>query len=172
MTSVDDKGDIEDEGSVAEIEDKQGNPVWPLVKRLLQIGLAILILYFVFTLFWTQETLDTLLGINVIYLILAIVVYAAALVVASVRLRMLIRLQQPVSFKSVFWANLYGMLMAEVTPGKTGYLLATLPLERAGVRKSVSLSTIGITQVMDFAQRGVIGVVAIIFFAFSSRPKK
>jgi uncharacterized protein (TIRG00374 family) len=156
----------EDKDPEQEKEDSPQNKYFKLTKRIVQITVAVLLLYLVFDLFWSDATLDTLKNVNVFYFFIAILFHLLALGIVAFRFKMLIDLKVRTPYKKVFWANMYGMLMGEVTPGKSGYFLCVLPLERNGVRKSVSLSCLIIIQVMDFILRGAIGIFAVIYFTF------
>ncbi len=145
-------------------EDSKKNIHWKVIKRIVQLVIAILLLYLVFDLFWSESTLDTLKNVNISFFILAMVFHLIALGVVAYRFKMLIDFKVKTSYKNVYWANLYGMLMGEVTPGKSGYFLCVLPLERKGVKKRISLSCLIIIQVMDFILRGAIGIFAVIYF--------
>jgi uncharacterized protein (TIRG00374 family) len=145
-------------------EESKKSIKWKIIKRTIQVAVAVLLLYLVFDLFWSETTLETLKNVNVIHFILAIVFHLLALGVVAYRFKMLIDFKVKTSYKNVFWANLYGMLMGEVTPGKSGYFLCVLPLERKGVKKRISLSCLIIIQVMDFILRGAIGIFAVIYF--------
>jgi uncharacterized protein (TIRG00374 family) len=145
-------------------EESKKNIHWKVIKRVVQLVVAILLLYLVFDLFWSETTLDTLTNVNITYFILAIAFHLIALSVVAYRFKMLIDFKVKTSYKNVYWANLYGMLMGEVTPGKSGYFLCVLPLERKGVKKRISLSCLIIIQVMDFILRGAIGIFAVIYF--------
>lgn len=135
-----------------------------IILRAVQIIIAFLLLYLVFDIFWSDTTFHTLQNVNLLYLTLAILTYIIALIIAAYRFKMMIELKVKTTLRIVFWGNLYGMLMAEVTPGKSGYFLCTLPLERKGIRKSISLSCLIIIQVIDFVLRGAVGILAVIYF--------
>jgi uncharacterized protein (TIRG00374 family) len=145
-------------------EGSKKNIHWKIIKRVVQLVVAILLLYLVFDLFWSETTLDTLKNVNISFFILAIAFHLIALGVVAYRFKMLIDFKVKTSYKNVFWANLYGMLMGEFTPGKSGYFLCVLPLQRKGVKKRISLSCLIIIQVMDFILRGAIGIFAVIYF--------
>ncbi|UCE39235.1 MAG: flippase-like domain-containing protein [Thermoplasmata archaeon] len=153
-----------EEEKAQENSDNQKSKYIKIIKRVVQIVIAVLLLYLVFDLFWTETTLDTLRNVNVSFFILAIVFHLIALGVVAYRFKMLIEFKVKTTYKNVYWANLYGMLMGEVTPGKSGYFLCVLPLERKGIKKRISLSCLIIIQVMDFILRGAIGIFAVIYF--------
>lgn len=136
-----------------------------MMRRLIQIAITILLLYLIYTLFWSDATIETFQQINYLYLALAVFFYLVALAVVGYRFKMVVETQTKTTFKDTFWCNLYGMLMGEVTPGKVGYILCIFPLEKRGVSKTISLSCITITQIMDFILRGIIGICAILYLA-------
>lgn len=135
------------------------------IRLVVQAVVAVLLMFLVIDLFWSESTLETLRNVNIFYFILAMVIHLVALAIVALRFKMLIELKVKTRYRHVFWANLYGMLMGEVTPGKSGYFLCVLPLERRGIKKRVSLSCLVIIQVMDFILRGAVGICAVIYFS-------
>lgn len=145
-------------------DNSKGKRYNKIIKRTLQIVIAILLLYLVFDLFWSETTLETLRNVNLLFFMLAILFHILAMAIVAFRFKMLIEFKTKTKFKHVFWANMYGMLMGEITPGKSGYFLCVLPLERKGIQKRISFSCLIIIQVMDFILRGAVGIFAVIYF--------
>ncbi len=103
------------------------------------------------------------------WLIPALLFYLLGLCAVSWRLKLIFSdLNVEFLFSKIFWANMLGMLLAEITPGKIGYLSVTAPLyKEKKTHKGKILTVIVATQVLDFLLRFSLAIVLILYFILS-----
>jgi glycosyltransferase 2 family protein len=107
---------------------------------------------------------DTILTLNIEYLLLAFLMYFGINVFFTVRLRrVLAKNGVKTTFGKTLLAQYAGMLTSDVTPGRSGYILTPVYLRDQDVPASKGLSSILGIQTFEFLIKVIGGVGAIIF---------
>ncbi|MCK4247353.1 MAG: flippase-like domain-containing protein [Methanomicrobia archaeon] len=133
-----------------------------IVKFLVGVGILVLIVVNL----GYENLVNILTRISYIWLIPAALSYILGLCLVSWRLNLMFSgIQMHFLFSKLFWSNMLGMLLAEITPGKVGYLSVTVPLsqEKPEHKKEI-LAVILATQVLDFLLRFSLAIVLIAYF--------
>jgi glycosyltransferase 2 family protein len=107
---------------------------------------------------------NTILTVNVTFLILAFLMYFGINLFFAIRLRrVLAKDGVKTSFGKTLLAQYAGMLTSDVTPGRSGYILTPVYLRDQNVPASKGLSAILGIQTIEFLLKVVGGVGAVIY---------
>jgi uncharacterized protein (TIRG00374 family) len=107
---------------------------------------------------------NTVLTINVEYLLLAFLMYFGINLLFTVRLRRVLgKAGVKTSFGKTLLAQYAGMLTSDVTPGRSGYILTPVYLRDQNVPASKGLSSVLGIQTIEFLAKVVGGVGAVIY---------
>lgn len=107
---------------------------------------------------------QTILKVNVTYLLLAFLMYFGINVFFAIRIRRVLAKDGiKTSFGKTLLAQYAGMLTSDVTPGRSGYILTPIYLMDQKIPTSKSLSTILGIQTIEFFLKVVGGVGAVIY---------
>lgn len=107
---------------------------------------------------------NTVLTLNIGYLILAFVMYFGINVIFTIRLRRVLAKDNiKTSFGKTLLAQYAGMLTSDVTPGRSGYILTPVYLRDQNIPSSKSLSTILGIQTIEFLVKVIGGLGAVIY---------
>ena len=108
--------------------------------------------------------INTILTINVTYLLLAFLMYFGINLFFTVRLRYVLNKDGvKTSFGKTLLAQYAGMLTSDVTPGRSGYILTPVYLRDQSVPTSKSLSSVLGIQTIEFLVKVIGGVGAAVY---------
>ncbi|VVB95619.1 Lysylphosphatidylglycerol synthase TM region [uncultured archaeon] len=135
----------------------------------LRIFVPIIIGILIITLILTQidlgKVLSALKKTNLTYLILACLSYLCLdFVLASRLFYLLKKIGYHINYSSVFFSHIGGMIVGDITPGRSGYFLTPSILKKnAGTRVTDGMACIFAPQAIEFILK-VGGAVAAIFY--------
>ena len=100
-------------------------------------------------------------NVSYIWLIPAMFSYLLGLILVSWRLNLMFSgIGLRFLYSKIFWSTMLGMLFAEITPGKVGYLSVAVPLSKEKPdHKEEIVSVILATQALDFLLRFSLAIV-------------
>jgi len=128
------------------------------------VGIAIVLWLLQFT--GVKEVLDIILGLNLVYVILASFLFITASIMVSAALFVpLKRSGQGSSFRNVIMASFGGLLIGDITPARSGYFLTPFILNKID-NTSVESSMTGVVTVgvVNFFAKAVISSIALAYF--------
>jgi uncharacterized protein (TIRG00374 family) len=115
---------------------------------------------------------NTIITLNIGYLILAFVMYFGINLFFTIRLRRVLAKDHiKTSFGKTLLAQYAGMLTSDVTPGRSGYILTPVYLRDQNIPSSKSLSSILGIQTIEFLVKVVGGVGAVVYFVTFVPPE-
>ncbi|MFQ6087388.1 MAG: lysylphosphatidylglycerol synthase transmembrane domain-containing protein [Candidatus Methanofastidiosia archaeon] len=137
--------------------------------NILRFLVAILILSFLTLKIGVENLQEVMKKVNLRFIFLAILIYIFALFAVSYRLKLMLKnLDLNLGISQIFWCNMLGMLVSEVTPGRVGYLTTAYALFKKGkIKKSRSLSVILSVQVLDFSLRTILALAAFFYLFYT-----
>jgi glycosyltransferase 2 family protein len=107
---------------------------------------------------------NTIITLNIGYLILAFVMYFGINVFFTIRLRRVLAKDNiKTSFGKTLLAQYAGMLTSDVTPGRSGYILTPVYLRDQNIPSSKSLSSVLGIQTIEFMVKVIGGLGAVIY---------
>ena len=135
------------------------------IGTLIQIIIGIGIIVFILRKLNINEVASVLKETDTLYFILACLSYLSLNVVLASRLRYLLtRIGYQIKFPAVFLSHMGGMIVGDITPGRSGYFLTPPILKKyAGVRITDGMACIFAPQGIEFILK-VGGAVAAIFY--------
>ncbi len=134
-----------------------------MLKKILQILVSMVLIIVIVVNIGVEKILSVFSQINILQLIPLFLIYLAMNILFSFRLRRLLKkLGHKLSISKVFFAHMFGMLLSEVTPAKSGYFSVSLSLKKLKVPVSRTLSCLGIIHIGDFFIKIVGSLLALI----------
>ncbi|VVB87894.1 Lysylphosphatidylglycerol synthase TM region [uncultured archaeon] len=132
---------------------------------LLQVVIGVIIIAFILNKLNIKEVISVLRETDFTYFILACLAYLCMNVVLASRLGYLLnRIGYNIKFPTVLISHLGGMVVGDVTPGRSGYFLTPAILKKkAGCRITDGMACIFAPQAVEFILK-VAGAIAAILF--------
>lgn len=134
----------------------------------LQIIIGILIILVIFIKLDVNEVISTLKRTSPLYFVLACLAYFCMNLVLSTRLRYLLaKIGYQIKFPTVLFSHMGGMIIGDITPGRSGYFL-TPPLlkKKAGTNITDGMACIFAPQGIEFILK-VCGAIAALFYIYT-----
>lgn len=143
-------------------------------RHLLQIFLGVLILILLFTKVFEDISKLKSVSFDVVPFILGIFAYFGLNIILSYRIKFLLeKMQSDVDFKCILISHLGGMIVGDVTPGRSGYLLTSKFLNvYCGCKTEKGLAAIIAPQGIEFLIKGLGAGIAIIYLIIKSEIVK
>jgi uncharacterized protein (TIRG00374 family) len=135
------------------------------LRVLVPIIIGILIITLILTQIDLGKVLSALKKTNITYLILACLAYLCLDFVLAFRLFYLLKkIGYHIKYLSVFFSHIGGMIVGDITPGRSGYFLTPSILKKnAGTRVTDGMACIFAPQAIEFIMK-VGGAVAAIYY--------
>jgi len=135
------------------------------IGTLIQIVIGISIVIFILYKLDIQEVISSLSKTDPLFFIVACVSYFCLNLVLATRLRYLLtKIGYRIKFPTVFLSHMGGMIVGDITPGRSGYFLTPSILKKnAGTRVTDGMACIFAPQAIEFILK-VGGAVAAIFY--------
>jgi hypothetical protein len=142
------------------------------VKYILQILIGIAVLGLLFINVFKDFSALKAVKIDFIYFFFGIVAYTGLNLVLSYRIEFLLgKMQGNVGFKKAFISHLGGMIVGDVTPGRSGYLATSKFLSNFGCGIERGLAAIVTPQGIEFLLKALSAALAIAYIS-SKLPAK
>ncbi|MBU4076611.1 MAG: flippase-like domain-containing protein [Euryarchaeota archaeon] len=134
---------------------------------LIQIFIGIIIIVFIFNKLNLSEVVDALKRTNPLYFVFACLSYVLLNVVLASRLNYLLkRIGYRFRFIDVFISHMGGMMVGDITPGRSGYFLTPSLLKKnAGSKVTDGMACIFAPQGIEFVLKVGGAVAAIIYIS-------
>ena len=133
-------------------------------KNILAFVIGIVILAYIILTLGTEKIVQLILQIRMEFFVLAAIVYLIHEIVASYVLK--VALGGGLRIRRIFPAHMLGMLYANATPGRVGYLYTALSLaKKTGSRRSGKIGIIALFQGLNFLSKAFLCLLAIIYFS-------
>lgn len=134
-------------------------------RTLIQFIIGISIIVFIFNKLNIYEVLSVLKNVDVLYFILGCIFYLFLNLVLASRLKyLLIKLGYKINYSGVFASHMGGMLVGDITPGRSGYFLTPSILKKkANISVTDGMVCIFAPQGIEFILK-VAGAIAAIFY--------
>ncbi|MDL5503085.1 MAG: flippase-like domain-containing protein, partial [Candidatus Methanoperedens sp.] len=115
-----------------------------------------------------NEIFEVLKKTDLSYFIMACLSYLFLDLVLALRLSYLLKkIGQEMKFKDVFFSHMGGMIIGDITPGRSGYFLTPLILrKKAGVPITGGMACIFAPQGIEFILKVAGAIAAIIYLSF------
>jgi len=128
--------------------------------------IGIIIVLILLSIFGLSEFYYIIENTNVAFIALAVVSHLIALCVAVFRIYFL--LDKKISFYQLFKANMFSMLLGDLTPGRAGYFVLPVLIQakKPNIERSEVISILFFGQSFDFILRGFLLVITIGYFIF------
>ena len=140
----------------------------------IQIIIGVFIIAFILNRLNLHEVVIVLKKTDMTYFILACLSYLFLDIVLSLRLSYLLeRIGYRIKFKSVFFSHMGGMIIGDITPGRSGYFL-TPPIlkKKAGIPITEGMACIFAPQAVEFILKVAGAIAAIIYLSFYMNIEK
>jgi len=137
-------------------------------KRLIQILIGIIIILLIFTKIDFFQTIKIMFSVNPIYLFISILLYVILNLSHAIRLKISLKsLNHDISLKDAFRAQICGMLIGDITPGRIGYFSCAYPLKKRNkIPISDTMSAVTIYQSIEFILKAIQGGIGVIFLIY------
>jgi len=133
-------------------------------KNILAFVVGILILAYIVTTLGIEKIVQLILRIKIEFFVLAAIVYFIHEIVASYVLK--VALGSGLRIRRIFPAHMLGMLYANATPGRVGYIYTALSLaKKTGSRRSSKIGIIALFQGLNFLSKTFLCLLAVIYFS-------
>jgi len=134
----------------------------------IQIIIGISIIAFILNKLNLNEIFEVLKKTDLSYFIMACISYLFLDLVLALRLSYLLKkIGHEMKLKDVFLSHMGGMIIGDVTPGRSGYFLTPLILrKKAGVPITAGMACIFAPQGIEFILKVAGAIVAIIYLSF------
>jgi uncharacterized protein (TIRG00374 family) len=135
----------------------------------IQIIIGISIIAFILNKLNLNEVSLVLKRTNMIYFVMACLSYLLLNLVLASRLSYLLKkMGHEIKFKSVFLSHMGGMIIGDITPGRSGYFLTPSILKKkAGIPITEGMACIFAPQAIEFMLKVAGAIAAIIYLNFS-----
>lgn len=142
------------------------------IRVFLQIIIGIAIIVFILRKLNINEVFSALAGVDLLFFILACLSYLCLnFVLASRLLYLLTKIGYQIKYSPVFLSHMGGMIVGDITPGRSGYFLTPPILKKnAGTRITDGMACIFAPQGIEFILK-VGGAIAAIIFLYISVPQ-
>ena len=146
------------------MDSKNKKKLWDITKILIAIGLV----YFIFTKLNINSLIESIKQVNVFWIVVAIIVYFFLSMFMAFRFYMGLRfMKEKVGYFKVYWANLFGLLCSDFTPGRFGYAAVVYALnKRHKVNMSKGLAVLSVSGATDMLAKGVYALIGLLFLVF------
>ncbi|MBU4342362.1 MAG: flippase-like domain-containing protein [Candidatus Altiarchaeota archaeon] len=133
-------------------------------KNILAFVIGIVILAYIILTLGTEKIVQLILQIRMEFFVLAAIVYLIHEIVASYVLK--VALGGGLRIRRIVPAHMLGMLYANATPGRVGYLYTALSLaKKTGSRRSAKIGIIALSQGLNFLSKTFLCLLAVIYFS-------
>lgn len=136
------------------------------IKLFAQAGIGIAVLLWLLQFTGIGGVLDVILGLNLLYIILASFLFVTASTMVSLALFVALRQsRQKSSLRNVVMASFGGQLLSDVTPARSGYFLTPFILNKINNTPIESgMAGVVATGVINFFTKATISVIALAYF--------
>lgn len=136
------------------------------IKLFVQAGIGIAILLWLLQFTGVNGVLDVILGLDLLYVVLASFLFITASTMVSLALFVALKhLGQKPSLRNVIMASFGGQLLSDITPARSGYFLTPFLLKKiSNIPVKSSMAGVVATGVINFLTKATISVIALVYF--------
>ena len=131
------------------------------------VGLSLILLLAIFYYIGIDKILAIFSTIDLMLFLLSTLMLLAMHLLIGWRILYVSKvINAPISFKDAFFTHMLGMLLSEITPGRSGYMLSPIYLKSKGIESGKALAMVIAPQPFDYAGK-LLGAVMALIVLFS-----
>lgn len=134
----------------------------------LKIGIAVLLIYVIFKNLNIETLVESIKQVNMFWIAFAIIIYVFLSMFMAFRFYMGLKfMKEKISYFKIYWANLFGLLCSDFTPGRFGYAAIVYDLNKKyKIPLSKGLVVLSISGATDMLAKGVYALIGLLFLVF------